>query len=84
MLLVGFIMFPVEIVGNLGRLLSLSVRLYANMMVGDLLERVFGGLIPILVPAVFMALHVFVSLLQAYIFMLLPAVYISMAVSEEH
>jgi F-type H+-transporting ATPase subunit a len=35
-------------------------------------------------PAVFMALHVFVSLLQAYIFMLLPAVYISMAVSEEH
>jgi F-type H+-transporting ATPase subunit a len=54
------------------------------MMVGDLLESVFGALIPILVPAVFMGLHVFVSLLQAYIFMLLPAVYISMAVSEEH
>jgi F-type H+-transporting ATPase subunit a len=84
MLLVGFLMFPIEVVGNLGRLLSLSVRLYANMMVGDLLEGVFGGLIPILVPAVFMGLHVFVSLLQAYIFMLLPAVYISMAVSEEH
>jgi F0F1-type ATP synthase membrane subunit a len=31
-----------------------------------------------------MALHIFVSLLQAYIFMLLPAIYISMAVSEEH
>jgi F-type H+-transporting ATPase subunit a len=84
MWLVGFIMFPVEVVGNLGRLLSLSVRLYANMMVGDLLEAVFGGLIPILVPTVFMGLHAFVSLLQAYIFMLLPAVYISMAVSEEH
>jgi F-type H+-transporting ATPase subunit a len=84
MLAIAVIMFPIEIIGNLGRLLSLSVRLYANMMVGDLLEGVFGGLIPILVPAVFMALHVFVSLLQAYIFMLLPAVYISMAVSEEH
>jgi F-type H+-transporting ATPase subunit a len=84
MWLVGFIMFPVELVGNLGRLLSLSVRLYANMRVGDLLEAVFGSLIPILVPSLFMALHVFVSLLQAYIFMLLPAVYISMAVSEEH
>jgi F-type H+-transporting ATPase subunit a len=81
---IAFIMFPVEIVGNLGRLLSLSVRLYANMMVGDLLEAIFGALVPILVPAVFMALHVFVSLLQAYIFMLLPAVYISLAVSEEH
>jgi F-type H+-transporting ATPase subunit a len=84
MLAIAIIMFPIEVIGNLGRLLSLSVRLYANMMVGDLLETVFGGLIPILVPAVFMALHVFVSLLQAYIFMLLPAVYIGMAVSEEH
>jgi F-type H+-transporting ATPase subunit a len=84
MLLVGIFMFPIEIVGNLGRLLSLSVRLYANMMVGDLLEAVFGALAPLLVPAVFMALHIFVSVLQAYIFMLLPAVYISLAVSEEH
>jgi F-type H+-transporting ATPase subunit a len=84
MLSIAIIMFPIEVIGNLGRLLSLSVRLYANMMVGDLLEAVFGGLVPILVPAVFMGLHAFVSLLQAYIFMLLPAVYISMAVSEEH
>jgi len=84
MLLIGFLMFPIEVIGGLGRLLSLSVRLYANMMVGDLLEVVFGGLVPILLPVIFMALHIFVSLLQAYIFMLLPAVYIGMAVSEEH
>ena len=69
---------------NFGRLLSLSVRLFANMLVGEKLELVFTQLVPILVPAVFGALHVFVSLLQAYIFMLLPAIYISMAVSEEH
>jgi F-type H+-transporting ATPase subunit a len=84
MLAIAIIMFPIEVIGNFGRLLSLSVRLYANMMVGDLLEAVFGALVPIVVPALFMALHVFVSLLQAYIFMLLPAVYISMTVSEEH
>ncbi len=83
MLAIAVIMFPIEVVGNVGRLLSLSVRLYANMMVGDLLDQVFGGLIPIAVPSIFDALHIFVSLLQAYIFMLLPAVYISMAVSEE-
>ena len=83
-MLMAIIMFPIEVVGNVGRLLSLSVRLYANMFVGDILESVFTGLIPIAVPAVFMALHVFVSALQAYIFMLLPAIYISMAVSEEH
>ena len=84
MMVIAVIMFPIEVIGNLGRLLSLSVRLYANMMVGDLLEKVFGALVPILVPTLFMALHVFVSFLQAYIFMLLPAVYIGMAVSEEH
>jgi F-type H+-transporting ATPase subunit a len=84
MFLIGFIMFPIEVVGNVGRLLSLSVRLYANMMVGDLLDQVFSGLVPILVPVLFAGLHIFVSLLQAYIFMLLPAIYISLAVSEEH
>lgn len=84
MLGIAVIMFPVEVLSNLGRMLSLSVRLYANMMVGDLLEKVFGALVPIAVPTAFMALHVFVSLLQAYVFMLLPAVYISMAVAEEH
>ena len=84
MMAIAVLMFPIEVIGNLGRLLSLSVRLYANMLVGGILERVFGGLIPIAVPVVFMALHLFVSLLQAYIFMLLPAIYISMAVAEEH
>lgn len=84
MLAIAIIMFPIEVIGNVGRLLSLSVRLYANMFVGGVLEHVFGGLVPVAVPVVFMALHVFVSFLQAYIFMLLPAIYISMAVAEEH
>ena len=84
MMAIAVLMFPIEVIGNFGRLLSLSVRLYANMLVGGILERVFGGLVPIAVPVIFMALHMFVSLLQAYIFMLLPAIYISMAVAEEH
>ena len=81
---VGFLLFPVEIVSNVFRLLSLSVRLYANMFVGKLLEEVFGGLVPIFAPAAMMGLHVFVSFIQAYIFVLLPAVYISLSVAEEH
>jgi len=83
-LAIAILMFPIEVISNLGRLLSLSVRLYANMLVGDILERVFGSMLHIALPVIFMALHIFVSLLQAYIFMLLPAIYISMAVSEEH
>jgi F-type H+-transporting ATPase subunit a len=81
---IAIIMFPIEVIGNLGRLLSLSVRLYANMLVGGILEQVFGGMFPIGLPVIFMGLHLFVSLLQAYIFMLLPAIYLSMAVAKEH
>lgn len=80
----ALLIFPVEIISNIFRMLSLSVRLYANMFVGGLLESVFTSLIPIAVPSLVMGLHVFVSLIQAYIFMLLPAVYISIATAEEH
>jgi F-type H+-transporting ATPase subunit a len=84
MMILAPLMFPVELISNVFRLLSLSVRLYANMFVGELLEHVFGSLVPIFVPALVMGLHVFVSFIQAYIFILLPAVYLSMAVAEEH
>jgi F-type H+-transporting ATPase subunit a len=81
---IAFIMFPLEIFSSTLRMLSLSVRLWANMLVGNLIEEVFAGLVPVIVPALFMALHVFVSFLQAYVFMILPAVYISLAVAEDH
>jgi F-type H+-transporting ATPase subunit a len=81
---IAVLMFPVEVFSNLLRMLSLTVRLYANMRAGVLVEGIFTGLVPIVVPSVFMALHIFESLLQAYIFMILPALYIALAVQEEH
>jgi F-type H+-transporting ATPase subunit a len=81
---IAIIMFPTEILSNVLRMLSLSVRLWANMLVGGILEGVFTGLIPIAIPAIFMALHIFESFLQAYVFMILPALYISLSTAEEH
>lgn len=81
---VGLLMIPLEIVSDSFRMLSLSVRLWANMLVGNLIEGVFAGLVPLVVPSIFIALHIFVGFLQAYVFMILPAVYISLAASEEH
>lgn len=81
---IAFLMFPVEIFSNVLRMLSLTARLYANMLAGGLIDSIFTGMIPVGIPAVFMALHVFESLLQAYIFMILPLLYISLAVTEEH
>lgn len=78
------LMIPIEIVSHLARPLSLTIRLYANMYAGEQVTMVFLGLTYFLVPAIFMGLHVFVSLLQAYIFMLLTMMYVSGAVAHEH
>jgi F-type H+-transporting ATPase subunit a len=78
------LMIPIEIISHVGRLLSLTVRLYANMFAGEQVTLVFMGLIPLVVPAVFMGLHVFVAFLQAFVFMLLTMIYLSSAVSHEH
>ena len=68
----------------LARLLSLTVRLYANMFAGEQVTMVFLGLTKFLFPVIFMGLHVFVGVVQAYIFMLLAMVYVGGAVAHEH
>jgi F-type H+-transporting ATPase subunit a len=78
------LMVLIELVSHLARMLSLTLRLYANMYAGDMVTLVFFSLIPIGVPIVFLGLHIGVSLLQAYIFVLLTTVYLSGAVAEEH
>jgi F-type H+-transporting ATPase subunit a len=80
----GWLMLPIEIISHLARVLSLTVRLYANMYAGDMVTVVFVSLIPVAVPIPFLGLHIFVSLLQTYIFVLLTTVYLQGAVSEEH
>lgn len=79
------LMLPIEIISHLARPMSLTIRLYANMVAGEKVTLVFLGLTYFLIPAVFMGLHVFVSLIQAFIFMVLTMIYIGGAVShEEH
>jgi len=78
------LMLVIEIVSHLARGLSLSVRLFANMMAGHLVSLVFFTLIPVIIPVIFEGLHIFVALLQTYIFVMLTMVYLGGAVSEEH
>jgi F-type H+-transporting ATPase subunit a len=78
------LIFPVEIISNVSRMMSLSVRLFANMFAGSLVTLVFFSLIPVGVPVVFLALHLFVSIVQSFVFMLLVMIYLSVAVSHEH
>jgi len=78
------LMLPIEIVSHAARAMSLTIRLYANIFAGDMVTLVFISLIPVFVPVIFLGLHIFVSLLQAYIFVLLATVYLAGAVAEEH
>lgn len=70
------LMFPVEIISNLARPLSLTVRLYANMFGGEKVTLAFAGMLPVFLPIPFMALHIFVGVMQAYVFALLTMVYV--------
>jgi F-type H+-transporting ATPase subunit a len=78
------LMIPIEIISHLARPMSLTIRLFANMFAGEQVTVIFLGLVPVVIPAIFMGLHVFVSFLQAYIFMLLTMVYVQGATAREH
>ena len=78
-----FLLFPIEIFSQLARIVSLTVRLYANMFAGEMVTLVFFSLVPLAVPLIFMGLHLGVALIQTYIFVLLTTIYLAGAVAEE-
>ena len=80
----AWLLFPIEIISHCARILSLTVRLYANMFAGDLLTLVFFSMVPIGIPLVFLGLHMFVAVIQTYVFKLLAMIYLSLAVAHEH
>ncbi len=82
--LLALLMLPIELFSHFARMLSLTVRLFANMFAGEQVYLTFIALTKVIVPVVFIGLHLFVSLLQAYIFMMLAMIYVSGAVSHEH
>lgn len=103
--ILAILLFPVEIVSTTARILSLTVRLWANMFASDLIYVIFlsllaGGasfgwskspvlglvlaIFPTAIPVAFIGLHIFVSVVQAYVFTVLPSVYLGLATAEEH
>jgi F-type H+-transporting ATPase subunit a len=79
------LMFVIEVISHLIRPVTLSIRLMANMFADHAVVSVFFALVPFLVPVPLMLLGVFVSVVQALVFTLMSATYISLAVAhEEH
>ncbi|HLE26176.1 MAG TPA: F0F1 ATP synthase subunit A [Thermodesulfobacteriota bacterium] len=78
------LMLVIEIISHLVRPLSLSLRLFWNMTGDHLVLGIFTNLTHFVVPALFIALGIFVSFLQAFIFTVLSAIYISLSTAHEH
>lgn len=98
------LMVIVETFSHLARLLSLTVRLWVNMFVSELLYGIFlmlalslflflskaytlgflAVVVPVVFPPLFILLHAFVGVLQAFVFTILPVIYVAGAVAEEH
>jgi F-type H+-transporting ATPase subunit a len=99
------LIFPVEIISTTARILSLTVRLWANIFASDLIYTLFLTLLlqpvvwaqtkspilvlvlaifPAVIPVLFIGLHIFVSLIQGYVFTVLPSIYLGTAIAEEH
>ena len=84
--------FPIELVSEFGRIISLSARLFGNVFAGEVLLAVMYALanavriaiIPLLVPVVFIFLELLFGTIQALVFALLTAIYITMAAGDSH
>jgi F-type H+-transporting ATPase subunit a len=102
--IIALLMLVIETVSNLARLLSLTVRLWVNILVSEILYVLFlglmlemylflghlgklgyvGAIVPLIGPVPFILLHIFVAVLQAFVFTILPVIYVAGAVADEH
>jgi F-type H+-transporting ATPase subunit a len=78
------LLFVIEIFSHLARILSLTIRLFANMFASDMVILVFWVLCPLVIPIPFILLHIAVAIIQTYVFVLLATVYVGEAVAHEH
>ena len=88
------VLVPIEVISYFTRPISLSVRLFANMMAGHTMLKVFasfvvalgfiGGWAPLAMMVALTGLEFLVAFLQAYVFMVLSVIYLSDALHPEH
>jgi len=77
------LMVPIEVISHFSRPVSLSMRLFGNIFAEELLIVIMASIIPYLLPLPFMAVAIFTSLIQSFVFVLLSCIYIAGAVAHE-
>lgn len=78
------LMFIIEVIGHIARPLTLSVRLFGNMVAKHKIILILLLLSPVVVPTAILGLGVLVSVIQAFVFVLLTTLYLAGSVEEAH
>jgi F-type H+-transporting ATPase subunit a len=77
------LLLPIEIISHFSRPVSLSLRLFGNIFAEELLIVIIASIVPFVLPLPFMAVAIFTSIIQAFVFVLLACIYIAGAVAHE-
>jgi len=93
-LALALLIVPIEFLAQFSRIISLSVRLFANMMAGHTMMKVFGGFVvslgilggwlPLSFSVALTGLEILVAFLQAYVFAILTCIYLNDALNLHH
>ena len=78
------LMFFVEILGHLARPVTLAIRLFGNLQAKHMILMILAVLAPWIIPTAILGLGVLVSIVQAFVFVLLSTLYIAAAVEDGH
>ena len=78
------LMFPIHLISEVSRLVSLSMRLFGNVFAGEVLLATMLALVPLFIPAAFLGLELLFGFVQALVFALLAMTYIATAIAEHH
>lgn len=80
---VEFFVGVMDIVGELVKVVSLSLRLFGNMYAGQILTIILLGIFSLALPSLWLAMNIFVGILQAVVFASLVTAYYMLAVGDE-
>ena len=79
-----FLFLPINIVEEIAKPVTLSFRLFGNILAGEIMLVILGTLVPYFVPTLWLAFSIMVGLIQAFIFTILSIAYLSNAVTDQH
>ena len=82
--LIEFVVGLIEMVSEIAKMASLSLRLFGNVFAGEVLITVIGSLAAFLIPLPFMALEILVGIVQATVFAMLTLVYLTVMTMKPH